>query len=87
MRRILGEAERWYLAWRGTDAPGDPQAAGLRDAYLSLCATIGRGVRVELPAGKVTGGTATDLDADGRLVVGTPDGEVTIGAGDVRHVR
>ncbi len=85
--RILAEAERWYLAWRGTHPPGDPQAAGLRAAYLRLCATTGRDVRVELPAGKVTYGTATGIDADGRLVVSTPDGEVTIGAGDVRHVR
>ena len=87
VRGILAEAERWYRAWRGTHPPGDPQAAGLRDAYLSLCATIGRDVRAELPAGKVIRGTATDLDADGRLVVGTPDGGITVGAGDVLHVR
>jgi BirA family biotin operon repressor/biotin-[acetyl-CoA-carboxylase] ligase len=85
--RILGEAERWYLAWRGTDPPGDPQASGLRAAYLSLCATVGRDVRVELPAGTACHGTATGIDADGRLVVATPDGQIAVGAGDVRHVR
>ena len=85
--RILGEAERWYLAWRGTDPPGDPRASGLRAAYLSLCATVGRDVRVEFPAGTACHGTATGIDADGRLVVAAPDGQLTVGAGDVRHVR
>ena len=85
--RILGEAERWYLAWRGTDLPGDPETSGLRAAYLGLCATVGRDVRVELPAGQVRHGTATGIDADGRLVVSTPGGQLAVGAGDVRHVR
>jgi BirA family biotin operon repressor/biotin-[acetyl-CoA-carboxylase] ligase len=85
--RILGEIERWYLAWRGTSPPGDPEASGLRAAYLSLCATVGREVRVELPAGTARRGTAIGIDADGRLVVSTPEGRLAIGAGDVRHVR
>jgi len=85
--RILIEAERWYLAWRGTDLPGDPETSGLRAAYLGLCATVGRDVRVELPAGKVSSGMATGLHADGRLIVSTPDGQLAVGAGDVRHVR
>jgi BirA family transcriptional regulator, biotin operon repressor / biotin---[acetyl-CoA-carboxylase] ligase len=85
--RILAETERWYLAWRGTDPPGDPQASGLRAAYLGRCATIGRDVRVELPAGMARHGTATGIDADGRLVVAAPDGPLAVGAGDVRHVR
>lgn len=85
--RILGEIERWYLAWRDTSPPGDPEASGLRAAYLSLCATVGREVRVELPAGTARHGTAIGIDADGRLVVSTPEGRLAVGAGDVLHVR
>jgi BirA family biotin operon repressor/biotin-[acetyl-CoA-carboxylase] ligase len=82
---ILGEFERWYLRWRG--AAGDPRASGLRAEYLGLCSTIGREVRAELPAGQAVRGTATGLGADGSLIVRTRDGQVTVGAGDLRHVR
>ncbi|MGA8116465.1 MAG: biotin--[acetyl-CoA-carboxylase] ligase, partial [Actinocatenispora sp.] len=49
---------------------------------------LGRTVRVELPDGEVLAGEATDVDADGRLVV-TPEGgtPVPLAAGDVTHVR
>lgn len=87
LSRILGEIERWYLAWRDTNPRGDPEASGLRAAYLSLCATVGREVRVELPAGTDRHGPATGIDPDGRLVVSTPEGQLAVGAGDVRHVR
>ena len=87
LREILAETERWYQAWRGTEIPGDPQASGLRAAYLGLCSTVGRDVRAELPAGNVIRGTAAGIDADGRLIVRTPEGEVAVGAGDVRHLR
>ena len=87
LREILAEIERWYRAWRGTEIPGDPQASGLRAAYLGLCSTVGRDVRAELPAGNVIRGTAAGIDADGRLIVRTPEGEVAVGAGDVRHLR
>ena len=87
LREILAEIERWYQAWRGTEIPGDPQASGLRAAYLGLCSTVGRHVRAELPAGNVIRGTAVGIDTDGRLIVRTPEGEVAVGAGDVRHLR
>ena len=87
LAEILGEIERWYLIWRGTDLPGDPQDSGLRAEYLSLCATIGRAVRADLPAGQTVDGTATGLGAGGSLIVRTAGGEVTVGAGDVRHLR
>jgi BirA family biotin operon repressor/biotin-[acetyl-CoA-carboxylase] ligase len=87
LRRVLDELERWYDAWRSTAPPGDPGNSGLRSEYLRLCSTIGREVRVELPAGQVTEGTAADVDTDGRLVVAGPGGTTAIGAGDVRHVR
>ncbi len=85
--RMLAEIERWYLAWRGTDLPGDAEASGLRPAYVRLCSTIGRDVRAELPGRAATSGRATGIDGDGRLVVRTAAGDVAIGAGDVRHVR
>src|SRR5258707_9311520 len=87
LRRVLDELERWYLAWRSAASPGDPAGSGIRSEYLRLCSTIGREVRVELPAGQVIEGTAADVDADGRLVVSGPDGRAAGGAGDVRHVR
>lgn len=58
-------------------------AAADADAYRALCSTIGRQVRVSLPDGSARQGTATAVDADGRLVV---DG-AAYGAGDVVHVR
>jgi BirA family transcriptional regulator, biotin operon repressor / biotin---[acetyl-CoA-carboxylase] ligase len=72
---LLSALDREYRAWP-TAGPG------LRERYVAACATLGRAVRVELPGG-VLEGTATDVDADGRLVVdGTP-----LSAGDVVHVR
>jgi BirA family biotin operon repressor/biotin-[acetyl-CoA-carboxylase] ligase len=59
----------------------------LRAAYADACTTLGREVRVDLPAGEVLTGTAVDIDDQGRLVVAGPAGEVAVGAGDVVHVR
>lgn len=84
---LLGQLERWYLAWRGAAPPGDPDRSGLRQAYLELSATVGREVRVERPAGNVTAGRATGIDADGRLIVQRADGPEAVSAGDVRHLR
>ncbi len=55
--------------------------------YRNRLATLGQDVRVELDKGVVEG-TATDLDALGRLVV-TPRGgaSVVVSAGDVVHLR
>jgi len=61
----------------------DTLEGGLRGAYRTLCATIGREVRVELPGATAVTGTATDLDPAGRLVVG----DQAYSAGDVVHVR
>jgi BirA family biotin operon repressor/biotin-[acetyl-CoA-carboxylase] ligase len=62
---------------------GDAEASGLAARARQLCVTLGREVRVELPDGRVLEGVATQLDADGRLVV---DGE-SVAAGDVTHAR
>jgi BirA family biotin operon repressor/biotin-[acetyl-CoA-carboxylase] ligase len=86
LRAILREFETWYAEWTALD--GDPETSGLRTAYKDLCATLGRNVRVELPAGAPLRGTAGDIDGSGRLVVTGEDGAVrAVGAGDVVHVR
>ena len=86
LRAVLRSTARLYGDLRA--AGGDPQQAGLRAAYLGLCSTVGREVRVELPAERVLEGEAVDVDAEGRLVVRTAAGAVeAISAGDVVHVR
>lgn len=66
---------------------GEAAQERLRSSYLSNCATVGQQVRAELPGGGMLEGLATDVDADGRLVIETADGPAPVGAGDVIHVR
>lgn len=63
----------------------DPGA--LRTAYADVCSTLGREVDLHLPADEVRRGEALDIDSRGALVVSTADGTLTVGAGDVIHVR
>lgn len=84
---ILRELELWYLRWTGGPQPGDAAASGLRAAYLQVCSTIGREVRVELPGGGMLAGRADDVDDSGRLLITAADGVRAVGAGDVVHVR
>ena len=84
LRQLLHSFTAGYTRWQA--AKGDP-AAGLLPAYLRCCDTVGRVVRVSLPTGETVRGTATGVDGSGRLVVSTSDGETTLGAGDVVHVR
>jgi BirA family biotin operon repressor/biotin-[acetyl-CoA-carboxylase] ligase len=83
---LLGQLEHWYAAFR---ADPDPERSGLLGAYRALCETLGRTVRVELPAGGVVTGAARDIDAEGRLLVadGPGDPVTPVSAGDVVHVR
>jgi len=83
---LLGQLEHWYRRWTGPPA-GDAIGSGLRAEYLRLSATVGQQVRVELPGGGVLAGQARDVDATGRLVVLTADGDQAVSAGDVVHVR
>ena len=58
------------------------------DEYRALSSTVGREVSVHLPSGQTLSGLAVDLDPYGRLEVQDADGVVvTVGAGDVVHVR
>lgn len=84
LREVLRVLERLFRAWmeQGGDA-----GAGLAESYSRRCATVGRHVRVLLPAGGTLTGRAVRVDAQGRLVVDTGDGEQAVGAGDVVHVR
>src|SRR5690606_534698 len=63
LRALLDRFADWYARWRA--AAGDPQACGLRQAYLAGCATVGRTVRVQLPGGREQTGEAVDVDGDG----------------------
>ena len=78
---ILARLRREQDAWQAGGSEG------LRSAYVSACVTIGRDVRVDLPAGETLTGRATGVDPGGRLVVQGAGGETAVGAGDVIHVR
>jgi len=85
LRAVLRRLADWYGRW--VSAGGDADACGLRDAYRECCLTIGAEVAVTLPGGDILRGQASDVDADGRLVVATAEGSRTVSAGDVIHVR
>jgi BirA family biotin operon repressor/biotin-[acetyl-CoA-carboxylase] ligase len=57
------------------------------DDYRTLSATLGQQVRVDLLEDRSVTGRVTDLDAQGRLVLDTGDGTLTLSAGDVVHLR
>lgn len=84
LREVLRTFEALYSQWRSER--GDP-AAGLAEAYVRRCATVGREVRVGLPDGGSVTGQALGVDPDGRLQVSTDAGLRVLGAGDVAHVR
>jgi BirA family biotin operon repressor/biotin-[acetyl-CoA-carboxylase] ligase len=86
LAEILRSLERWYL---GFSADPDPVRSGLLAEYRAACATLGRQVRVELPAGRVLAGVAEDVDPGGRLLVRPADAAsaTPVAAGDVIHLR
>ena len=79
---VLAAYELLFRRWLAT-----PDDTWLVDAYRSRSATLGRAVRVLLGPDSAVEGTATDIDADGRLVVQTSGATRIFGAGDVVHVR
>jgi BirA family biotin operon repressor/biotin-[acetyl-CoA-carboxylase] ligase len=83
---ILGSLGRLYLAFR---ADPDPARSGLLAEYTAACVTLGRTVRVELPAGRMLTGVAEGIDRGGRLLV-RPAGAAAatpVSAGDIAHLR
>ncbi len=83
--RVLAALDGRLSSW---ESGGDAAQDALRAAYRGRCATLGRRVRVALPDGGQVGGTATDVDGQGRLVVVEGTGRrLALGAGDVVHVR
>ncbi|AYF75021.1 biotin--[acetyl-CoA-carboxylase] ligase [Nocardia yunnanensis] len=76
---MLREFARRFTAW---EAAGW-DVAELAAAYRERCSTIGSEVRAELPGGEVITGTATGVDANGRLLIGAR----AVSAGDVTHLR
>ncbi len=82
---VLRAVEQRYRDWCA--AGGDPQASGVRTAYLERSATVGRRVRVGLPGGEQLAGEAVTVDAEGRLVVRTASGVRSLAAGEVVHLR
>ncbi|MEU8779040.1 biotin--[acetyl-CoA-carboxylase] ligase [Streptomyces sp. NPDC048606] len=86
LKAVLRSLEEWYGRWR--EAGGDPAACGLQETYAAGCSTLGKHVRADLPGGRALTGTAEAVDADGRLVIRTVEGErEAVGAGDVVHLR
>jgi len=63
------------------------RAPDLMARYRARLSTLGSRVRVELPAGGVLEGVATDIDADGRLLVDDGTAVVALDVGDIVHLR
>ncbi|MFI5906628.1 biotin--[acetyl-CoA-carboxylase] ligase [Dactylosporangium sp. NPDC051541] len=83
---LLRSFAEWYT--RFAEHGGDPEASGLREAYIFHCGTIGRRVSVDLPSGEVLEGLASGVDGDGRLQVTDRFQAVrAVAAGDVVHAR
>lgn len=82
LARLLDLDDRWRAAG------GDARSAGLAERCASVCVTLGRPVRVELPGQRAIQGVASGLGADGSLEVTLPGGAVrAVLAGDVHHLR
>ena len=80
MRAILNELEAGYSAFCSGDF------GEIIGQWKKLSETLGRNVRVETGTGIVEG-VAEDVDPGGALVVRTPEGLVTVDAGDCVHLR
>ncbi len=83
----LRSLERILRHWEEVAGVRDADAGPLALAYRERCTTLGREVRISLSDGTTLDGVARDVDAAGRLVLDTPDGSRTFGAGDVVHLR
>jgi BirA family biotin operon repressor/biotin-[acetyl-CoA-carboxylase] ligase len=77
---LLGSLEAWLDRWV-------VEPSRVRAAYRQRCVTVGQAVRVRLPGGEDIEGTAAAIDEDGRLVLTTGRGAMSLTAGDVVHLR
>ncbi|RVW11416.1 biotin--[acetyl-CoA-carboxylase] ligase [Prescottella agglutinans] len=84
VRAILRELARRWREWESAGWKVDDLAA----VYRERCGTLGRLVRAELPGNRELVGVATDVDAEGRIVI-KAEGEspVAVSAGDITHLR
>ncbi len=75
--------------WRHLLQSGSAHRSGLRDEYLENCSTLGREIQVKRLGADDLRGKASDIDADGHLVVvGAQTGsKVRVTVGDVVHLR
>ncbi|MFQ6393241.1 biotin--[acetyl-CoA-carboxylase] ligase [Nocardia sp. KC 131] len=79
VQALLTEFARRFTAWQHAGWA----TTDLIAAYRERCSTLGARVRAELPGGQTLTGTATDVDATGRLLIG----DRAVSAGDVTHLR
>jgi BirA family transcriptional regulator, biotin operon repressor / biotin---[acetyl-CoA-carboxylase] ligase len=89
LRAVLRELAHAYAGWRlaGGDPDGRGGGGGVREDYREHSATLGREVTAHLPDGRAIEGNAAGIDADGCLVLLTPEEAVTVTAGDIVHLR
>lgn len=77
-----------YLARLRNELEAPGPVSRLRERVVARCATIGAQVVVSLADGSTLLGTATGIDATGRLEVHGESGDtVVVAVGDVVHVR
>ena len=81
---LFGEVVRSLRVWLGHFA-GSPNT--FMSEYRGRSATLDRDVRVALPGDRAVEGRVVELDQHGRLVLATADGQVSLSAGDVVHLR
>ena len=80
---ILRELTTRIQHWQHAHGP-DPD---LVEDYRSRSLTLGARVRAILPGDREIIGTATQVDATGRLLIDTDTEVVTVSAGDITHLR
>ena len=81
---LFGEVVRHLRLCLGVFA-GSPNT--FMNQYRGSSATLDRDVRVDLPGDRSVEGRVSDFDDHGRMVLETPEGPLTLSAGDVVHVR
>lgn len=79
VQSMLREFARHFTQWQAANW----ETAGMAAEYRERCVTLGARVRAELPGGEVLTGIATDVDDNGRLLIG----DRPVSAGDVTHLR